>query len=240
MILQAADLVRRCRRRISRYFCERPASNNSDLRSLNSRLQELGQQLSLNEKVGLLGRQMVDNMDDAGLNEQADDHIEGDTSIDLHGIRDFIILGRPFRQLAERMRQTFYLDDQLTMTGIQEKVVQALLFNTHPQHLFSSVQAGIDNKASSHYLVIEMDWKPLAFVKAQFDDRTCHLSSMVTLSGSAFYAYAATVAEYMEKTWPSSGTKLLKSLQALIDPRTKTIERQKRVGLSGESIFGSY
>ncbi|KAI0865823.1 hypothetical protein F4860DRAFT_460476 [Xylaria cubensis] len=68
---------------------------------------------------------------------------------------------------------------------------------------------------SSEY-VIETNLSLLHFVKQNFPGQRIELATLVTITGTAFYAYATTCLDYLKETWPDTGELLLPILQKAI------------------------
>jgi hypothetical protein len=63
-----------------------------------------------------------------------------------------------------------------------------------------------------------MTWDIPTFMKTQYDfDSNVKLKSVITISGSALYSQATTMAEYLKQNWPDHGGHLLAVLQAALD-----------------------
>ncbi|KAK4204762.1 hypothetical protein QBC40DRAFT_249828 [Triangularia verruculosa] len=67
----------------------------------------------------------------------------------------------------------------------------------------------------------DSDWKPVEFLRTQFDGRLPSVGSMVSVTGSALYAYATSCEEYMATTWPDSGMEFLSKLHQFLDEEVK-------------------
>jgi len=54
------------------------------------------------------------------------------------------------------------------------------------------------------------------FLKQQFEEgEKCSLGSVITLTGTARYAKASTVRDYLGRNWPTTGPRLLKLIEEL-------------------------
>ncbi|UNI23856.1 hypothetical protein JDV02_009649 [Purpureocillium takamizusanense] len=73
------------------------------------------------------------------------------------------------------------------------------------------------------------DWKPLAFLRWQFGTEDVRLGSVVTITGSALYAHAATASTYMRKFWPRTADYLLDCVQdAMGEVAKRHVEQNER------------
>jgi hypothetical protein len=73
------------------------------------------------------------------------------------------------------------------------------------------------------------------FLKQQFKEGDgCSLGSVITLTGSARYAQACTVRDYLSRNWPTTGPRLLKLIEELIAAGWDTSKRFSQ----GKSPFG--
>ncbi|KAI0445764.1 hypothetical protein F4803DRAFT_107245 [Xylaria telfairii] len=64
--------------------------------------------------------------------------------------------------------------------------------------------------------VVETDLPLLDYIKQNFSNERVELSTLITLTGTAFYAYATTCLDYLKWTWPDTGEILLAILQEAI------------------------
>lgn len=71
-------------------------------------------------------------------------------------------------------------------------------------------------------ILIETSPTLLKYIKQNFPGRQVDLSTLVTITGTAFYAYATTCLDYLKKTWPDTGHMLLPVLQ---DATQKALEQ---------------
>ncbi|KAI1130620.1 hypothetical protein F5Y10DRAFT_262958 [Nemania abortiva] len=65
-------------------------------------------------------------------------------------------------------------------------------------------------------VAIETNLSLLHFIKHNFSEQRIELSTLITITGTAFYAYATTCLEYLKEIWPNSGETLLPILQKAI------------------------
>ncbi|KAI0539656.1 hypothetical protein GGR58DRAFT_512195 [Xylaria digitata] len=121
----------------------------------------------------------------------------------LRWVKGFFIQGGPSQSLVTMLRRALYFDDRFKMTEIRDQI---------EIHLF-------ETKAK---LAVEfqLDWKPFEFFESQFEGRIPQIGALVTLTGSAFYAQAATCKEYLKHNWPATWEPFLSALQSTIDTKT--------------------
>jgi hypothetical protein len=75
--------------------------------------------------------------------------------------------------------------------------------------------------------MFNVDWDPIAFLREQeySEDRETSLANAVVLTGSITSSQALTCTEYLEQTWPSTGTQIFRLIQDLVRvgfPRTSS------------------
>lgn len=78
-------------------------------------------------------------------------------------------------------------------------------------------EAGVPTK--QHYHILDVQWDMKQFIAEQFGDKhgkIC-IGSLITLTGSAQWAQASTVRDYLNRHWPTTGPLLLKALQNALD-----------------------
>lgn len=69
----------------------------------------------------------------------------------------------------------------------------------------------------SRRISLEMQWDLAQFLKSQYvDNDKAMLGSVITLTGSALCAQATTCSDYVLKTWPRHGTKVIALLERAI------------------------
>jgi hypothetical protein len=238
----AAKLIRRYRPKIARYFRDHAVSAPLTSKSMAVRLQELSKQLSLAEKLGLFektssGRKDPNNViGDVKLENGIEDDCEnGDESeylADLAPIRDFLVSGKAFQNLATAMRRSFYCDDRTGMDQITSQVLKGLAWAdpTFCQNCSGSQDDGkrCGNHRSIYSVRFNVTWGLQDFLQSQFGNRVPRVGSLVALTGSALYAQATTCSDYLQTTWPRSGSFFLSTLQTTIDYGNKMGEKEHR------------
>jgi hypothetical protein len=228
----AINLIRRYRPKIAQYFRSNAVSLPVGTASLSERLQELGQQLSLTERLGLFTKSSSNtkNPDLQTDDDIKDDGEEGELVANLGPVRDLLVSSDAFRRLALDLRRTLYHDEGVEM----EKIRCALLEGKqHPLHNAK----------------FNVNWALSEFMHTQYGRELPSIGSVVVLTGSALYAQATTCAEYIKSTWPKTGHILIELLDtALKVPNTAPIHINKdceglplivniRSGPTGDLIF---
>jgi hypothetical protein len=187
----AASLIRRYRPKISRYFCDNAASMTENEVPFSERLRGLGQQLSLNERLGLLAKSGVYTHD------PGEDDWFSDLCTDLQPIRELLVSNAAFNRLALELRRALYSDDTLEM----ERVRLAIL---------EGKQGPLCNAQ------FNVNWTFVDFMQAQYGRELPSIYSVVVLTGSALYAQATTCGEYIKEIWPKTGAFLIAALDAIL------------------------
>ena len=218
----ATKLIRRYRPKIARYFRNHAVSAPSNTKSMAERLQGLGKQLSLTEKLGLFEKVASGRTDaDNALDDECDDGDEGEYMADIAPIRDFLVSGKAFQDLAIAMRRSLYCDDRTSMDRIAYQILERLSEAGSAPCPGCSGSKDDSEACSDHrpiYSVrFRVSWGLQEFLKSQFGNRAPRIGSLVALTGSALYAQATTCSEYLRTNWPRSGSFLLSMLQKTID-----------------------
>ncbi|KAK0741807.1 hypothetical protein B0T21DRAFT_120082 [Apiosordaria backusii] len=127
-------------------------------------------------------------------------------------IRRLIVNHRSFGSLVTKIRGELYSEER-EMQKIRSKV---------------SVSLGKGSPGSRGELfqaTFESDWKPLEFLRSQFSNPMPRIGSLVTVTGSALYAYATSCDKYMEKTWPYTGNDFLFALQRFLEEEKSSVDK---------------
>ncbi|TGJ87835.1 hypothetical protein E0Z10_g979 [Xylaria hypoxylon] len=114
--------------------------------------------------------------------------------------KGFFIQDGPSHSLVTMTRRTLYPDDRFKMTEIRDQI-ENFLFE-------DKVELPVE---------FQLDWKPFEFFESQFEGRIPQIGSLVTLTGSAFYAQATTCKEYLQSNWPATWESFLHALQSAMD-----------------------
>lgn len=86
-----------------------------------------------------------------------------------------------------------------------------------PHDLAASRRSATRKKDPFYYALFSIDWNPREFCKSQSFESETSLGEIVTLSGSALYAYVTTCAEYLRLFWPNTHGVLLPQLQIAME-----------------------
>jgi hypothetical protein len=202
VLASAAGIVRCYRYNIARYFYENAVSSPPNAVSLSVRLQNLGQQLSLTERFGLLTKPGPNTIDPEEVAERTTppsetQHDEHDVELfkKLEPIRDRLICSDVFGRMASKIREQLYHDDMREMDNIRLTVA-----------------------LKRFRCSFRVDWSPANYMRAQYGENFPSIGEVIAITGSVLYAQATTCKEYIKQTWPSSGTFLVQALDAFLNP----------------------
>ena len=236
----AIGLIRRYRPKIARYFRDNAVSAPLTPMSMTARLQELSKQLSLTEKLDLFGRVASSRRDpDEAINDmQPEDDIE-EYLDNLAPIRDFLVSGEAFQNLATAMRRSLYCDDRTGMDEIRRQVLEGLSEATDLAYCLNCSDSQNDRKRCSNHqsfysVRFNVMWGLQGFLQSQFGNRAPRIGSLVALTGSALYAQATTCSDYLQTTWPRSGAFFLSTLQTAVDSGGN-LDNQKNGSSTGKA-----
>jgi hypothetical protein len=235
-LTHAARLIRRYRPKIARYFCDNAisASAVTPAASLSERLQQLGQQLSLTEKLGLFSKPTTSSADAMELAPDVQmDEEDGEAFTDLALVQELLVSCRAFERLALGLRRRIYNEDELHMANVRTWVLEGL------QHTACDTSDIIPGPSEAgrltHYPVtFNVSWSIVEFMCFQYGTNFPNIGTVVVLTGSALYAQATTCAEYVKTTWPDSGPALLEFLDAGLSRVRKELRAEKSVAVKIE------
>ncbi|KAL6409769.1 hypothetical protein AUP68_06164 [Ilyonectria robusta] len=129
-------------------------------------------------------------------------------------ITDEFISSESFESLSLLVRENLYSTPRRSMNHVKEALGVA---NTHR---LGAKDSPDDTPASflsgSSEFVIETNLSLLDYIKHNFPEQRVKLSTLVTITGTAFYAYATRCLDYLKRTWPDTGEILLPILQEAI------------------------
>ena len=244
----AIKLICRCRPKIARYFRDNVVSAPLTSMSMTARLQELSRQLSLTGKLDLFGRlapsrrgpdEAINNMQPEGdIEDNAND---GEYLDNLTWIRDFLMSGEAFQNLATAMRRSLYCDDRTGMDEIRRQVLEVLSEAANLTYCPNCLDSQNDRKRCSNHQSFysarfNVAWSLRGFLQSQFGNRAPRIGSLVALTGSALYAQATTCFDYLQTTWPRSGAFFLSTLQTAVDSGGN-LDNQKNGNSTGKASF---
>ncbi len=152
-----------------------------------------------------------------------------------------------FARLKTKIRRQFYYDETGRMADIERHVLDSLKWEppcfcpecgpASTADETSNVEHTCNHKEAIYDVSIWIDWTPEAFLRWQFGSEEARLGSVVTITGSAFYAYATTASTYMQKFWPRTGDLLLDCVQHEIEANNQKHTEQ---AVPEESPSGKY
>src|SRR3569833_425594 len=252
LMFSVASLICKYSSSIARYF-RRNATTRSGASPAESHLDETTNRSRLSEEVSLSNREAVQVTSfeapvGAAETPESDDDV-GDilvqeVPVDLDKIHSLLRGRLPFERLMVDMRRTFYFDEELKMEKIRNMVLSVVHSFGPPNYCpacrraarpnisrHETLEPCISHTAAWYLAEFNMDWKPLDFMTSQYGPgRKCpKIGSVVTLSGSALYAYATTVAEYVQEVWPRTGSAELARLSRELE-RGKQVQATKNDG----------
>lgn len=122
--------------------------------------------------------------------------------------RTFLIKSEAYKWLLRRIRTN------LTLTARKGTAVE-IIRDTILAALYSQTLHR-KRSPSAHEAAFEIFWSPLIFLREQQyqDGENQAIGGVITVTGSAIDAQAITCAQYMHQTWPSTGDRTLRALQA--------------------------
>ncbi|CAI9634166.1 unnamed protein product [Alternaria burnsii] len=103
------------------------------------------------------------------------------------------------KRFALDVRRELYDDDSIAMRNIETIVSETKYRST----------------LHGYEATFQMRWSIEKFMQDQYREDIPRFGSVLTLTGSALYAQASTCANYIEMTWPSTGTFFLELLDAI-------------------------
>ncbi|KAH6982254.1 hypothetical protein BKA56DRAFT_368051 [Ilyonectria sp. MPI-CAGE-AT-0026] len=130
-------------------------------------------------------------------------------------ITDEPISSGSFESLSLLVRENLYSTPIRSMNHVEEALGVA------NAHRLGAKDSPDDTPASflsgSSEFVIETNLSLLDYIKHNFPGQRVKLSTLVTITGTAFYAYATRCLDYLKRTWPDTGEMLLPILQEAIE-----------------------
>ena len=113
-------------------------------------------------------------------------------------------------------------------SGDKLSTIQDLVFGAFPTR----------NRGSCHASVT-MQWDVLNFMESQYhgnDSPNKSIGAVITISGSALHAQAATCSEYVRQNWPSHGLEVLNAIQDAVDDPNHTSTSSLPSGDNDEAV----
>jgi hypothetical protein len=217
---QALALIRGCRRDFARCIREKLQSNQDVETPENFQyLKDFGAQLSSHDKVEAWeGTAHVElPLEPEEGNESQDENADftEDIGVEFTDVKAFLTTGAAFQHLLQRMRAQLYFDGNEQLARIREVIMTSSVGADPEANSFG----GLDDKILS----CSISWDILEFVQTYVDDGDAgDLASVITLTGSALFAQAATCGEYLKQTWPSTWENMLSVLQAALSKEDRT------------------
>lgn len=130
------------------------------------------------------------------------------------------------------MRRSLYCDHRTAMNRITYQVLERLSEADRTPCPNCSGSQDDRKRCSNHRSIysvrFNVTWGLQEFLQSQFGNRVPRIGSLVALTGSALYAQATTCSDYLQTTWPRSGSFFLSTLQTTIDSSKEVGEKEHR------------
>lgn len=133
--------------------------------------------------------------------EATDESVSYLPELDIY--KKFISTLPAYSWLVESVRAAVYLG----APGDTQLSIRDAFLNSVPNYRIVSRK----DKPPKHSIIFVMDWNPSAFFQEQQYEMALEsaMERALTITGSEEYAQAATTAQYLSQTWPTSGIHLL-------------------------------
>lgn len=95
------------------------------------------------------------------------------------------------------------------------------------------------SEAGQYCTSLKIQWDILGFMEDQYRDHdfpNASLGQVITISGSAQYAQAATCSEYIRQNWPAHGSEILDALQDALDNPSHTSQLKVSARINDRSV----
>ncbi|KAF2967446.1 hypothetical protein GQX73_g6089 [Xylaria multiplex] len=116
-----------------------------------------------------------------------------------------------FESLAPLVKEKLYSTSKCSMDHAVDVLQAANAHNLSAEYSPHATQTTVCS--NSIEFIIETHLTLLNHIKRNFSNERFEVSTLVTITGSAFYAYATTCLNYLKSTWPDTGEILLPILQ---------------------------
>jgi hypothetical protein len=130
----------------------------------------------------------------------------------VSNVIDKLTLDKRFNSLCKLVREKLYSEPRSSMDLVQ-KFLSARYGRSDP---LDGLYPPNRFFWESREFVIETHLTLVDYIKQNFSEQQVKLSTLVTITGTIFYAYATTCLDYLKRTWPRSGEILLALLQEAI------------------------
>ncbi|KAJ8129570.1 hypothetical protein O1611_g4058 [Lasiodiplodia mahajangana] len=135
-------------------------------------------------------------------------------SQDLLKITDEFISTDSFGDLSLLVRENLYSTPGRSMKHIKEACMVANHYRSGTDSPLYGTPTTFTFEARE--VTIITNFSLLHFIRSNFSGQRVELSTLITITGTTFYAYATTCHEYLEKTWNGREEILLPTLQKAI------------------------
>ncbi|KAI0410549.1 hypothetical protein F5X98DRAFT_381673 [Xylaria grammica] len=157
---------------------------------------------------------------EAGSTELAGATSSVDECHDFHELGNFsstadkFIFDPSFESLSLLVRENLYSAPRRCMDHVEAVLRVAHTPNLSNDRLRSAPRVTFSSESSE--FIVETRLTLFDYVKQNFSNQRVELSTLVTITGTAFYSYATTCLDYLKRTWPNTGEILLPILEELI------------------------
>lgn len=115
--------------------------------------------------------------------------------------------------------------------------------NLITQSLRSSLQTGNHTPTKNYDAIFEVDWDIKGFLEKQQYSTELHeaIERVITVTGSYQDSYVTTCSQYINQTWPSSGSIMMQLVKDMVDSKFKHNSKCKstnqRLIINNNKIF---
>lgn len=149
------------------------------------------------------------------------------TDVDLSGLRD----DEDDQELSipDFDRAKAFLSEGIEFSWLTTRIKTAGSMAISGRDAFNRVRADLARASlGRESLMLEVDWDPVVFLEEQYEALNLpSFSEVVCIVGSGANTEATTCLEYVTRVWPTSGAKVLRMLDNIVDKR-----RNRELGLS--------
>ena len=130
--------------------------------------------------------------------------------------RPFLIDSPAYQCLLQRIRSIVQLSSR-----------KGSMLETLENDILGIVRAHT-NAGEQSYATLHIEWDTIAFLREQYQGAELQqIGEVITLTGSGTEAQAATCAQYVNQTWPTTGEEVLRGFQAAINEHLTTSKNNK-------------
>ncbi|KAI1305661.1 hypothetical protein F5Y03DRAFT_148704 [Xylaria venustula] len=127
---------------------------------------------------------------------------------------DRLVFNTSFESLSLLVREKLYSTPRYSMDHTVEILRGAGIHKLSAKHSLHAMAATVPSESIEFSVKTHLTL--FDYIKQNFSNEQVEVSTLVTITGTAFYAYATTCLDYMNLTWPDTGEILLPILQEAI------------------------